>query len=298
VTNLPALPYDEWEPTLQTLHLYAQIAGKIRLQSTPYRNHWWNVPLYVDAKGVTTGRMERDGIGFEIRFDFCEHFVEIVRSSGREHINLHDGLSVAEFYERVMAALGRLGIHVKITAKPYGVTFTNTPFAKDREHARYDADAVGRWWRIVAWSADVFQEYETDFLGKASPVHLFWHSFDLAVTRFSGRPAPPRDGAGIVEREAYSHEVISCGFWAGDPKTRFPAYYTYAAPEPPHLAAQPLQSGATWIELPGNTHMGILKYDAVRAAADPRASLLAFLRSAYDAGAAAASWPDDLRRAG
>lgn len=294
--DLPAIPYDEWEPTKNTVHLFAQILGKIRLRSVPFRNHWWHVTLFADAHGITTGRMERDGIGFEIRMDFCEHFVEIVRKGGRERLELHDGLSVAEFYGWMMAALERLGIHVKIVAKPYGVTFTSTPFAQDREHASYDADAVERWWRVIAWSSDVFKRYASDFVGKESPVHLFWHSLDLAVARFSGRSAPPRPGMGLVDLEAYSHEVISCGFWAGDPNVRFPAYYTYTAPEPADLTSQPLASGATWTAVPSGSHLGILPYDRVRESSDPAATLLAFMRSGYDAGAATAGWSSDLLR--
>lgn len=293
--TLPPLPYAEWEATKNTLHLYVQIAGKIRLRSTPSRNHWWNVPLYVDARGITTRRMEHDGVGFEIRFDFCEHHVYVVTNGAQESIELHDGYAVADFYRDLMAALERIGVHVSIWTKPYGVPMT-TKFEDDREHASYDRNAVERWWRIVAWSADVFEKYASDFTGKSSPVHLFWHSFDLAISRFSGRRAPDNPQANVVEREAYSHEVLSCGFWAGDPNTQYPAYYTYTAPEPKDLGERPLHEGGSWVEVRPGAHLGILPYDFVRMSEHPEQTLLAFLHSAYDAGSAAAGWPKELLR--
>ncbi len=290
--TLPPLPYDEWEPTKWTLHLWIQIVGKIRLRSTSHRNHWWNVPLYVAARGLTTHLMHAGDVAFQIDFDFVDHVLVISTETGnREVLSLHDGLTVQAFYEWVLGALARLNLDVRIRAHPYGVPI-QTPFAEDTEHRSYDPDAVRRWWSILSFSSAVFEEFAGRFVGKTSPVHLFWHSFDLAVTRFSGRPAPPRPAANIVEREAYSHEVISFGFWPGDPNTRFPAYYTYTAPEPAALAAIALQpSTANWVEVSETAHLGVLPYDAVRESADPRSTLLEFLQSGFDAGSRQAEWP-------
>lgn len=290
--TLPALPYDEWEPTRWTLHLWVQIVGKIRLRSSPHRNHWWNVPLYVTARGLTTRLMRSGGLGFQIDFDFIDNVLIISTETGnRESLALHDGLTVQAFYEWVRAALARLNLDVRIRARPYGVPI-DTPFADDTEHRSYDADAVRRWWSILTFSANVFEEFAGRFVGKTSPVHLFWHSFDLAVTRFSGRPAPPRPNANRVEREAYSHEVISFGFWPGDANTRFPAYYTYTAPEPARLAEISLRpQAAKWVEVSSTSHLGILPFDDVRESADPRSTLLDFLQSGFEAGARQADWP-------
>ncbi|HMD02689.1 MAG TPA: DUF5996 family protein [Candidatus Baltobacteraceae bacterium] len=290
-STLPPLPYDEWAPAKWTLHLYLQIVGKIHLATTHHRNHWWNVPFYLTARGLDTHGMMVGERRLEMSFDFIDNRVIITTADGGERsIALVDGLSVKEFYYAVFRALDELGIALRIWAKPFGVPI-ETRFDQDDEHHNYDADAVRRWWRILSWSADVFEEYAGEFAGKTSPVHLFWHSLDLAVSRFSGRRAPSRDGAGIVEREAYSHEVISGGFWPGDETTRFPAYYGYTAPEPGGLANRPLEpESARWNALPGGSHLAILPYDDIRALADPRAALLAFLRSNYDAGASLAKW--------
>ena len=290
--TLPPLPYDEWEPTRWTLQLWVQIVGKIRLRSTAHRNHWWNVPMYVSARGLTTHLMRADDVAFQIDFDFIDHVLVISTDTGnREVLALRDGLTVQAFYEWVLAALARLNLDVRIRARPYGVSI-QTPFAEDTEHRSYDPDAVRRWWTILRFSADVFEEFAGRFVGKTSPVHLFWHSFDLAVTRFSGRPAPPRPNAGKVDREAYSHEVISFGFWPGDPNTRFPAYYTYTAPEPAALADVALRpQSAKWVEVSASSHLGILPYDAVRESADPRSMVLDFLQSGFEAGTRQAEWP-------
>ncbi|HET9030344.1 MAG TPA: DUF5996 family protein [Candidatus Aquilonibacter sp.] len=290
--TLPPLPYDEWAPTKWTLHLWCQIVGKIRLRSMPHRNHWWNVPLYVCARGLTTRLMHHRGVGFQIDFDFIDHVLIVSSESGnRETLALHDGLTVQAFYEWVRAALARMDLDVEVRSRPYGVPI-DTPFERDTEHRSYDADAVRRWWQILSWSASVLEEFAGRYDGKTSPVHLFWHSFDLAVTRFSGRPAPVRAGAGTVEREAYSHEVISFGFWPGDEQTRYPAYYTYTAPEPGDLTATPLRpEAARWVQTSPTAHLGVLAYDVVRSAADPRAMLLDFLQNGYDAGSKRAEWP-------
>jgi hypothetical protein len=289
--QLPELALDAWEPTKQTLHLWAQIVGKVRLASAAPRNHWWHVPLYVDVRGLTTRRMHApDGTTFQIDFDFVDDRLVVRTSAGAEEgFELADGLSVAAFDERLHATLRGLGIDVSIRETPFGVP-TTTPFPADAEHAAYDADAIRRYWWILDWSDSVFEEFSGRFVGKTSPVHLFWHSFDLAVTRFSGRPAPALPDADAVTREAYTHEVVSFGFWAGDENVREPSYYSYTAPEPEGLRDRPLRPGsARWVEQ-GAGSLALLAYDDVRAAPDPREALLEFLESAYRAGAELAGW--------
>jgi hypothetical protein len=290
-TGLPELRLTDWEATKQTLHLWAQIVGKIRLAATAPRNHWWNAPLYVDVRGLTTRRLHSaDGVTFQIDFDFVDHRL-VVKTSGGEmdSFALVDGLSVAAFDEQLHATLDRLGVDVPIRETPFGVP-TTTPFPADREHASYDPGAVERFWRILDWSDWVFEEFAGWYCGKTSPVHLFWHGLDLAVTRFSGRRAPALPDADAVTREAYTHEVISFGFWPGDDNVRESTYYSYTAPEPDGLREQPLRpDGAFWADQ-GAGSLARLPYEAVRTAADPRAALLAFLESAYEAGAAAAGW--------
>jgi uncharacterized protein DUF5996 len=294
--QLPALPLGEWRPTKDTLHLFVQVVGKIRLASTPLRNQWWNVPLYVDVRGLTTRRMRNGDVSFSIDFDFLDHELRVRTDRGEvDALALRDGLSVAQFHDALLALLGDRGIDVEIRAEPFGVPMT-TPFADDHEHASYDADAVAHWWRIVLWSDWVLEGFAAWFCGKSSPVHLFWHSLDLALTRFSGRPAPPMPDADSVTREAYNEEVISFGFWAGDDQMPEPAFYSYTAPEPAGLTDQPLwPEQARWVEA-GPAHMAILPYDDVRAAAAPQEALLRFLQSAYDAGTTAAGWDADALR--
>lgn len=288
---LPALPYESWQATKDTLHLYAQIVGKIRMAAMPPRNHWWNVTLYVDERGLTTRRMVHDGIGFSIAFDFVHHRL-VVRTDRRteDAIPLRDGLSVSAFQYELFALLRELGLHVKIHAEPYGVPM-KTPFADDTEHASYDKEAVERYWQALAWTDRVFDEFAGWFSGKSSPVQLYWHSFDLAVTRFSGRKAPEMEGADPVTHEAYTHEVISFGWWAGDAKAPEASFYSYAHPEPKGLTEQPLAPAtALWVPT-GMTHQARLRWEDVRTADDPRDTLLSFLESAYAAGARAAAWP-------
>ena len=289
---LPELPYSEWQQTKDTLHLWAQIVGKVRLASTPPESHWWNVPLYVDVRGLTTRNMHQHGIAFAVEFDFIEH--RLVVRTDRGDVNsfeLVDGLSVADFDARFHELLGRAGVDVAIRERPFGVPMT-TPFREDREHASYQAEYVERFWRALGWVDEVFTEFAGWFCGKASPVHLFWHSFDLAHTRFSGRPAPPVAGRDAVTDEAYSHEVISFGFWAGDDNVREASFYAYAAPEPAGLTAEPLQPAAAhWVEQ-GSGSLALLPYEAVRSTADPQAALLGFLESAYQAGVRTAGWDE------
>jgi hypothetical protein len=296
---LPPLPLEAWEPTRDTLHLWAQIIGKIKLGTTPLRNHWWNVALYVDIRGLTTRRMQRAGTTFQIDLDLLDHDLIVRTASGaEERLPLRDGLSVAEFDQRVHEMLRRLGVDVAIREEPFGTPVSTIPFPDDREHAAYDGDAVRRFWRVLDWVDGVFEQFAGGSYAKTSPVHIFWHSLDLAVTRFSGRRAPPIPGADAVTREAYSHEVVSFGFWPGDKETRFPAFYAYAAPEPEHLREQPLRpDAAAWNGLPTGS-LALLPYDEVRAAPDPRATLLAFLESAYEAGATTAGWDRSSDRPG
>jgi Family of unknown function (DUF5996) len=296
MSELPGLPLEPWEPTKDTLHLWAQIVGKVRLASTPPQNHWWNAPLYVDTRGLTTRRLRSESCDFDVVLDFVAH--ELVARTSRGEVGscpLADGFSVAAFYERFFALLAELGIEVEIKAEPFGVPVT-IPFAEDTEHASYDREAVERFWQVLGWVDWTLQEFAGWFCGKTSPVHLFWHGLDLAVTRFSGRRAPENPNADRVSREAYTHEVISFGFWPGDQKVRLPAFYSYAAPEPAGLAEQPLRPEAASWQPTGSSHLALLPYDEVRNAADPRGSLLDFLQSAYEAGAATAGWDADRLR--
>jgi len=291
---LPELPYAAWEPTKTTLHLWSQVAGKIKLQYAPFRNHWWNVTLHPSARGLTTQAIPLgDGAFFEMFFDFVDHrfVVESSRAHAPAGFALHDGLSVAEFYARVAQTLGGFGIDVAIRARPYGVPVT-TPFAQDSEHRSYDATAARRYWEVLCWSAQAMERFAVPFAGKQSVPQLFWHSFDLALARFSGRRNPQLKG-NIVEREAYSHEVIAFGFWPGDANVPAPTYYTYTAPEPAALIERPLEpTGAAWVAS-GSGHLGCIGYDAIRGAPDPAAALEAFFESGYRAGAAAAGWDTD-----
>ncbi|MGZ7023661.1 MAG: DUF5996 family protein [Ilumatobacteraceae bacterium] len=288
---LPDLPLGEWQATKQTLHLWVQIVGKIRMASTAPKNHWWHVPLYVGVRGLTTRRMQApNGTVFQIDFDFIDHALVVRTNRGQTHaFPLLDGLAVAEFDSRIHTMLSELGIDVVIQESPFGVPI-KTPFPGDREHASYDRDAVERFWHILEWTDGVFDEFAGWYCGKTSPVHLFWHSFDLALTRFNGQRAPTPPGVDPVTKEAYSHEVVSFGFWPGDDNVREPAFYSYTAPEPTGLSDRPLHpDGAHWLSQ-GSGSLALLPYDAVRIAAEPRTALLSFLESAYRAGADAAGW--------
>jgi hypothetical protein len=293
----PPLPYEAWEPTKQTVHRYAQIVGKIRLALVPPRNHWWHVTLYVDARGLTTGPMPHGDHDVEIAFDLLDHRLRVLVSDGRAgELDLRARSACADVFTDLFALLGSLGVEVDIHPEPFDLG-ESPAFAADRQNATYDADAVGRWWRVLAATQRVLFRFQGEFLGKASPVHLFWHSFDLAHARFSGRPAPVGE-VDLVTREAYSHEVIAFGFWPGDDRrTPFPAFYSYTAPEPAALTAQPLDAGGRW-EDTGSGHLALLPYDALRESPDPDGALLGFFRSAYLAGARTAGWDlDGLTRA-
>ncbi|HEY8582641.1 MAG TPA: DUF5996 family protein [Capillimicrobium sp.] len=287
----PALAYADWEPTKQTVHRYTQIVGKIRMALVPPRNHWWHVTLAVDARGLTTGPMPVGGRDAEILLDLVDHRAIVRTSDGAEAgFDLADRPACADFYADLFAALDEVGVAVDIHPVPFDLG-ESPPFASDRDNDSYDRDAVTRWWRALAATQRVLFALQGDFAGKASPVHLFWHSFDLAHARYSGRPAPPSEGADPVSAEAYSHEVIAFGFWPGDERrTPYPAFYSYTFPEPEGLRDRPLEPAAAEWQDTGAGSLAILPYDAVREAEDPDASLLAFFASAYAAGAGAAGW--------
>jgi len=283
----PALPLDQWKDTYSTLHMWTQIVGKIRLALTPLQNHWWNVPLYVNARGLTTSPLLYNDTPFELQFDFLDHQLVLQLCDGsRKSIPLSPR-TVAEFYREVMDMLHSAAIDVKVWRMPVEVP-NPIPFDDDRVHASYDPEAARRFWRILLLVESVFQEFRSGFLGKCSPVHFFWGSFDLAVTRFSGRPAPERPGADRITREAYSHEVSSVGFWPGGGNINGPAFFSYSAPEPPGFRDAPVRPPAARYD----KDMGefILMYDDVRSAASPRATLLDFCQSTYDAAASLGKW--------
>jgi hypothetical protein len=288
--TLPALPLDAWRETKRTVHLWAQIVGKTRLATMPKTNHWWHASLRVTPRGLGTGFVPTANGGFDVEMDFEGHGVEMRNGrGGRARVPLRDGLSVAAFHRAYFEALRGLGVEPRIRATPYDTGFSTTPFAKDEEHRTYDAAAVARFATMLRFAAGAYEEFAGRFTGKSSPVHFFWHSFDLAHTRFSGRRAPPLGAdATPVEREAYSHEVASFGFWPGDEDTAAPGFYAYAAPVPKGLADEPLEPRtATWNAEEG---MATLAYDDVRASPDPKATLLAFCESAYRAARTRADW--------
>lgn len=286
---LPPLPLDVWEGSKETLHRFVQIVGKIRLGAAPFRNHWWHAPFSVTARGLTTGPIPFADRAFALDFDVFDHRLLLTTNDGGVASFPLPGLSVAAFYRRTFDLLARFGIEATIRPVPYDILPAD-PFPDDDALRPYDPEFVHRWWRIVSWSDGVFQAFAGRFNGKTSPIHLFWHSFDLALTRFSGRRAPALPGADAVTREAYSHEVISFGWWPGDARVRAPAYYAYAAPEPETLTDQALRPhGAFWHDT-GRGHLALLLYDDLRRLPDPRAALLDFLESAYQAGATTAGW--------
>jgi Family of unknown function (DUF5996) len=288
----PDLPYGAWKDTRDTLHLWTQIVGKIRLALTPWLNHSWHVPLYVTARGLTTSPIPYGESSFEIEFDFNEHILDITTSEGYCTKIALQPRTVAEFYDAVLAALREGGIHVEITDFPCEIPGA-VPFSHDKTHASYDAEYAHRFWRILVQADRVLKQFRTGFVGKSSPVHFFWGSFDLAVTRFSGRLAPPHPGgvpgmADAIVRDAYSHEVSSAGFWPGGSGVDYAAFYSYAYPEPDGFRTSAVEPNAAFFN--GTLGEYLLPYDAVRTASDPDAMLLAFLRSTYEAAARAGKW--------
>jgi hypothetical protein len=288
----PELPLEAWQETYATLHMWTQIVGKIRLAQMPYINHSWHVTQYVTARGLTTSPIPRGQRAFEIDFDFIDHLLVVRKDDGATREVALVPRSVADFHDELFAKLGELDLDVRIHGSPNEVE-KPIPFAEDREHASYDADYANRFWRILVQSDRLFREFRARFLGKVSPVHFFWGSFDLAVTRFSGREAPPHPG-GVpnlpdwVAREAYSHEVSSAGFWPGGGPLPYPLFYSYHYPEPDgYRGADVRQDAALFSEEMGEY---VLPYEAVRTAEDPDEMVLDFLESTYRAGAEAADW--------
>ncbi len=286
----PTLRFSEWKDTYATLHMWTQVVGKIRLRQTPLVNHWWNVPLYVSARGLTTTAMPYQDRIFEVLFDFIDHELRIECSDGAAKILDLRPQSVADFYVEVMSSLHELGIDVKIWTMPVEIP-DPIRFEDDTIHASYDAEYANRFWRALVKMDEVLKEFRARFIGKVSPVHFFWGSFDLAVTRFSGRRAPEREGADYMTREAYSHEVISHGFWPGN-KDMEAAFYSYTTPEPAGLP-DTISQGKI---LPTQTFYSaemkefFLPYDDVRNSDSPEKTLMDFCQTTYEAGANLAGW--------
>jgi len=288
----PPLPFVEWQATAETLHMWTQIVGKIRLALTPWINHSWHVALYLTSRGLTTSAIPHGLHSFEIRFDFISHELRILKSDGALRVLSLQPQSVAAFYREVMRALGELQLPVQIDLSPNEIT-DPIRFDRDETHRAYDPGQANRFWRVLLQSDRVLKKFRSRFCGKCSPVHFFWGSFDLAVTRFSGRPAPPHPGGiphlpDAVTREAYAQEVSSVGFWPGNAASPIPLYYSYAYPEPPGFADAKVQPAEASYYAP--LHEFILSYDAVRTAASPDEMLLGFAQSVYDAASSLAQW--------
>jgi hypothetical protein len=283
----PALPLDAWKPTCDTLHMWTQIIGKIRLKLAPPVNHWWQVPFYVTSRGLTTTPIPAGQRTFDATFDFLDHALSLQTADGRSEIIPLRPQSVADFYGKVMGALRALAIDVRIWTLPSEVP-DPIPFEKDHQHSAYDATYANRFWRALVTADMIFKEFRATFIGKASPVHFFWGSFDLAVTRFSGRRAPDRPDADRMTREGYSHELSSCGFWPGSGSLKAPAFYSYAAPEPAGFRDARVQPAAAFYSTEFSNFL--LPYDDVRSAANPRAIVLEFLQSTYEAAATLGRW--------
>jgi Family of unknown function (DUF5996) len=289
----PELPYAAWKDTRDTLQLWTQVVGKVRLELTPWLNHSWHVALYVTTRGLTTSPIPWHGGSFQIDFDFIDHVLWIRTSAGQFRQIMLKPTSVAEFYEDVMIALRELGIEMRITTMPCEIADA-IPFEQDTLHKAYDADFAHRFWRVLLSASEVFAHFRTAFLGKTSPVHFFWGSFDLAVTRFSGRAAPRHPGGvphlpNTVAQEAYSHEVSSAGFWpGGGGPIDYAAFYSYAYPAPKSFGAAKVKPAQAVF----SKELGefLLPYDAVRTARDPDGALMEFLQSTYDAAADLAKW--------
>ena len=291
--KLPELPFEKWKETRITLHLMLQIIGKVRLKMTPRKNHWWYITSYVSVHGFSTSAIPcGDGINtFEVTYDVHQREVRILTSLAQKLvIPLHAGLSVAKFYRQFIDALTSLHINPSIVDKPFDMGIEKR-FPEILEYHHYDWKYIHRFWQIALWTDGVFKEFSGRFYGKTCPVQLYWHHLDLAVTRFSGKKAPPLDGnARLSDKDAYSHEAISFGFWAGDDSMQEPAYYSYTYPSPDGLENQPLKPApAAWADSNGSP-MAILRYHDLIQSADPRADLLDFLESAYQAGATLSGW--------
>ncbi|HWY49761.1 MAG TPA: DUF5996 family protein [Bryobacteraceae bacterium] len=287
VEGWPELPLEAWQDTYDTLHMWTQIVGKVRKTLTPLVNHWWNVTFYLTARGLTTSPIPYHDRTFEMEFDFIAHKLDIRTCDGSTQRLELAPRTVADFYRDVMGTLHSLGLDVKIHATPDEVA-NPIAFADDNTHKSYDREYAHKFWRILVSVDSIFKEFRGRFIGKCSPVHFFWGSFDLAVTRFSGRRAPERPGADAMTREAYSHEVSSAGFWPGGGEIKGPAFYSYTAPEPAGWKTHPVLPEKAFY------HAGmsefLLMYDDVRRAESPRDILLQFMQSTYEAGATLAKW--------
>jgi hypothetical protein len=283
----PRLPLASWSATASTLHMWSQIVGKIRLELSPRVNHWWQVPLYVSARGLSTSVIPYRDRLFEMEFDFLDHKLEIRECRGAIKYVPLVARPVADFYREVMSALHAISIDVKIWPKPVEVA-DPIPFPEDTVHASYDPEAVTKFHRILMSVDSVFKEFRGGFIGKVSPVHFFWGSFDLAVTRFSGRRAPEREGADAITREAYSHECSSAGFWPGGGAVSDPAFYSYAAPAPQGYSEYPVRPAGAFYH--PELKEFILMYEDVRNAPSPERALRDFLQSTYDAAAILGNW--------
>jgi Family of unknown function (DUF5996) len=288
----PALPWAEWRETAATLHLWTQVVGKIRLSLAPWTNHSWHVTLYLTARGLTTSPIPHGQQLFEIRFDFVDHELRILKGDGAGRVLKLRPQSVAVFYEAVMSALDELELGVQVSHLPNEIV-DPIPFEKDETHRAYDFASANRFWRVLAQSDRVFKEFRARFCGKCSPVHFFWGSFDLAVTRFSGRSAPPHPGGiphlpDAVTREAYSQEVSSLGFWPGSDAMPNPIFYSYAYPEPAGFAQAAIRPTAAGYD--PQLHEFVLPYEAMRTAQSPEDALLEFAQGAYDAASLLGQW--------
>lgn len=289
--TFPAMPLSEWADTKETLHRFAQVVGKIRLACSPRRNHWWNVPFHLTGRGITTRPMGTNPI-FVIDFDFISHLLLVQSVAGQAMSFPLAGQSVASFYQRTLEVCRAIGVSDLVIARPHPFDLPDgdRPFAEDTEHAAYDPRWATRYWQVLSQVGILLEQYASGFSGKISPVHHFWHTFDIAVSSFSDRHVDMSRELDPVTREAYSREVISAGFWFGDPGFPEPAFYSYTAPEPDGLDSQPLRpAGAFWLPK-RDSHLAILRYDDARAAADPRAAVLEFLQSSFEAGARLAGW--------
>jgi Family of unknown function (DUF5996) len=283
----PALPLAEWKDTCGTLHMWTQVVGKVRLALSPHVNHWWEVPLYVSARGLTTSPIPHGREDFEVEFDFIDHKLDIKTSWGATKTMPLAPRSVADFYHDTMDALHSLGIDVKIWPVPVEIP-NPIRFDQDHTHASYDPEYAHRFWRALVTVDAVLKEFRSGFIGKCSPVHFFWGSFDLAVSRFSGRRAPERPGADRITREAYSHEVSSAGFWPGTANVIDAAFYSYTAPEPPGFRESHVRPEKAFYN--EQIHEFVLPYEDVRTSESPNTTLLEFLQSTYETGASLGKW--------
>jgi hypothetical protein len=283
----PALPLAEWNDTRATLHMWTQMVGKLRLALSPHLNHWWEVPLYVSARGLATSPIPYPFGILEVEFDFIDHALRIITSRGETKTIRLAPRSVADFYREFMATLTSLQVGAKIWPMPVEIP-DPIRFDKDTRHASYDPEYANRFWRLLVTVDTICKEFRARFIGKASPVHFFWGSFDLAVSRFSGRRAPERPGADRVTRDAYSHEETSAGWWPGGGEFTAPMFYAYAAPEPPGFREATVRPAQAFYHAPLGEFL--LSYDDVRNSPDPKAALMDFLQSTYEAGANLGKW--------